>query len=165
MVRKNAARRSKTSSAAVVDYEAQLWQMADALRGLMDAAEYKHLVLSLGFLKYISDAFEEQHAKLVADNPPFNVSNRGGHRLRDDKRWQHGVPPAGNANFAWVQHIMHYIAPAGVAGFMLADGSMSSNQSGKDEFRVSLIEADLVDCMVARPGQLAEGRCDRAFRS
>ncbi len=100
----------------------------------------------------------DRHPDLKADfiiaNPPFNVSDWGGERLRDDKRWQYGAPPAGNANFAWVQHIVHHLAPAGVAGFVLANGSMSSNQSGEGEIRKSLIEADLVDCMVALPGQL-----------
>jgi len=100
----------------------------------------------------------DRHPDLKADfilaNPPFNVSDWGGERLRDDKRWKFGVPPAGNANFAWVQHIVHHLAPAGVAGFVLANGSMSSNQSGEGEIRKSLIEADLVDCMVALPGQL-----------
>ena len=74
--------------------------------------------------------------------------------LREDKRWQYGVPPAGNANFAWVQHIIHHLAPSGLAGFVLANGSMSSNQSGEGEIRKSIVEADLVDCMVALPGQL-----------
>jgi type I restriction-modification system DNA methylase subunit len=246
---------TQSTSAATVGYEAELWKMADTLRGSMDAAEYKHVVLGLIFLKYISDAFEEQHAKLVAEqqsgadpedpdeyralsifwvppearwehlkaqarqptigqladdamagierdnpalksvlpkdyarpaldktrlgqlidmisnikvgdeavairgidgqiahgdtfhadrhpdlkadfilaNPPFNVSDWGGERLRDDKRWQYGVPPASNANFAWVQHIVHHLAPAGVAGFVLSNGSMSSNQSGAGE--------------------------------
>jgi type I restriction enzyme M protein len=100
----------------------------------------------------------DRHPDLKADfilaNPPFNVSDWGGDRLRDDKRWKYGVPPAGNANFAWVQHIVHHLAPAGVAGFVLANGSMSSNQSGDGEIRKNLIEADLVDCMVALPGQL-----------
>lgn len=100
----------------------------------------------------------DRHSDLKADfilaNPPFNISDWGGERLRDDKRWQYGVPPAGNANFAWVQHIVHHLAPAGVAGFVLANGSMSSNQSGEGEIRRNLIEADLVDCMVALPGQL-----------
>ena len=100
----------------------------------------------------------DRHPDLKADfilaNPPFNVSDWGGERLRDDKRWKFGVPPAGNANFAWVQHIVHHLAPAGVAGFVLSNGSMSSNQSGEGEIRKSLIEADLVDCMVALPGQL-----------
>ena len=100
----------------------------------------------------------DRHPDLKADfilaNPPFNISDWGGDRLKDDKRWQYGAPPAGNANFAWVQHIVHHLAPAGVAGFVLANGSMSSNQSGEGEIRKSLIEADLVDCMVALPGQL-----------
>lgn len=100
----------------------------------------------------------DRHPDLKADfilaNPPFNISDWGGERLQGDKRWQHGAPPAGNANFAWVQHIVHHLAPAGVAGFVLANGSMSSNQSGEGEIRKSLIEADLVDCMVALPGQL-----------
>jgi type I restriction enzyme M protein len=100
----------------------------------------------------------DRHPDLKADfilaNPPFNVSDWGGERLRIDARWKYGVPPAGNANFAWVQHIVHHLAPAGVAGFVLANGSMSSNQSGEGEIRKALIEADLVDCMVALPGQL-----------
>jgi len=100
----------------------------------------------------------DKHPDLKADfilaNPPFNISDWGGEKLRDDKRWEYGKPPVGNANFAWVQHIVHHLAPTGVAGFVLANGSMSSNQSGEGEIRKSLIEADLVDCMVALPGQL-----------
>ncbi|WP_405225978.1 class I SAM-dependent DNA methyltransferase [Lentisalinibacter sediminis] len=100
----------------------------------------------------------DRHPDLKADyilaNPPFNISDWGGERLRDDKRWQYGTPPARNANFAWVQHIVHHLAPAGVAGFVLSNGSMSSNQSGEGEIRKNLVEADLVDCMVALPGQL-----------
>ena len=100
----------------------------------------------------------DRHPDLKADfilaNPPFNISDWGGERLAGDKRWQYGTPPARNANFAWVQHIVHHLAPAGVAGFVLANGSMSSNQSGEGEIRKNLIEADLVDCMVALPGQL-----------
>ena len=105
------------------------------------------------------DSFHnDRHPDLKADyilaNPPFNVSDWGGERLQDDKRWQYGVPPKGNANFAWVQHIVHHLAPFGVAGFVLANGSMSSNQSGEGEIRRNLIEGGLVDCMVALPGQL-----------
>jgi type I restriction enzyme M protein len=100
----------------------------------------------------------DRHPDLKADfilaNPHFNDSDWGGERLKDDQRWQYGVPPKGNANFAWVQHIVHHLAPAGLAGFVLANGSMSSNQSGEGEIRKNLIEADLVDCMVALPGQL-----------
>jgi type I restriction enzyme M protein len=105
------------------------------------------------------DTFHNDHhpdlkADFILANPPFNVSDWGGDRLREDKRWQFGAPPVGNANFAWVQHIVHHLAPAGVAGFVLANGSMSSNQSGEGEIRKALIEGDLVDCMVALPGQL-----------
>jgi type I restriction enzyme M protein len=100
----------------------------------------------------------DRHPDLKADyvlaNPPFNDSDWRGELLRDDKRWKYGVPPAGNANFAWVQHFIHHLAPTGLAGFVLANGSMSSNQSGEGEIRKAIIEADLVDCMVALPGQL-----------
>jgi len=99
-----------------------------------------------------------RHPDLKADyilaNPPFNVSDWRGELLRDDRRWQYGTPPARNANFAWVQHIIHHLAPTGIAGFVLANGSMSSNTSGEGEIRKNIIEADLVDCMVALPGQL-----------
>ena len=73
---------------------------------------------------------------------------------REDKRWKYGIPPAGNANYAWVQHFIHHLAPDGTAGFVLANGSMSSNTSGEGGIRQAIIEADLVDCMVALPGQL-----------
>jgi type I restriction enzyme M protein len=100
----------------------------------------------------------DRHPDLKADyilaNPPFNVSDWGGDRLRDDKRWKYGAPPATNANYAWVQHIVHHLSPIGLAGFVLANGSMSSSQSGEGDIRKSLVEADLVDCMVALPGQL-----------
>lgn len=105
------------------------------------------------------DSFHnDQHPDLKADyviaNPPFNDSDWRGDLLKDDKRWKHGVPPTGNANFAWVQHFIHHLAPNGTAGFVLANGSMSSNTSGEGEIRKAIIEADLVDCMVALPGQL-----------
>ena len=105
------------------------------------------------------DSFhDDRHPDLKADfilaNPPFNVSDWGGERLAEDRRWRYGAPPKGNANFAWVQHIVHHLAPAGVAGFVLANGSMSSSQSGEGAIRENLIEAGLVDCMVALPGQL-----------
>jgi type I restriction enzyme M protein len=106
-----------------------------------------------------ADSFHRDlHKDLKADNilanPPFNDSDWGGDRLREDVRWKYGVPPTGNANFAWVQHFIHHLAPTGTAGFVLANGSMSSNQSGEGEIRRAIIEADLVDCMVALPGQL-----------
>ncbi len=101
-----------------------------------------------------NDRHPDLKADFVLANPPFNVSDWGGDRLTDDRRWRYGVPPSRNANFAWVQHIVHHLAPDGTAGFVLANGSMSSNQSGEGEIRKNLIEADLVDCMVALPGQL-----------
>ncbi|MBW8074458.1 MAG: N-6 DNA methylase [Metallibacterium scheffleri] len=100
----------------------------------------------------------DRHPDLKADyvlaNPPFNDSDWRGELLKDDPRWVYGTPPAGNANYAWVQHFIHHLAPTGMAGFVLANGSMSSNQSGEGEIRKTIIEADLVDCMVALPGQL-----------
>jgi len=100
------------------------------------------------------DAHPDLKADYVLANPPFNDSDWRGELLKDDKRWVYGVPPAGNANYAWVQHFIHHLAPTGLAGFVLANGSMSSNQSGEGEIRKAIIEADLVDCMVALPGQL-----------
>jgi type I restriction enzyme M protein len=106
-----------------------------------------------------ADSFHRDlHPDLKADyvlaNPPFNDSDWRGELLKDDRRWQFGVPPASNANFAWVQHFIYHLAPTGLAGFVLANGSMSSNQSGEGEIRKAIVEADLVDCMVALPGQL-----------
>ena len=98
------------------------------------------------------DLHPDLRADFVIANPPFNDSDW--FRKDDDVRWQYGVPPKGNANFAWVQHFIHHLAPNGYAGFVLANGSMSSNQSGEGDIRKALIEADLVDCMVALPGQL-----------
>ncbi|PAT35314.1 type I restriction-modification system subunit M [Vandammella animalimorsus] len=93
-------------------------------------------------------------ADYILANPPFNISDWGGERLRDDVRWQFGVPPVGNANYAWLQHIYHHLAPNGTAGVVLANGSMSSSQSGEGDIRRAMLEADAVDCMVALPGQL-----------
>lgn len=100
------------------------------------------------------DAHKDLKADYVLANPPFNDSDWGGQRLRDDPRWKYGAPPLGNANFGWVQHFLHHLSPTGIAGFVLANGSMSSQQSGEGEIRKALVEADLVDCMVALPGQL-----------
>jgi len=100
------------------------------------------------------DLHKDLKADYVLANPPFNDSDWGGDRLREDVRWKFGAPPTGNANYAWVQHFVHHLAPNGMAGFVLANGSMSSNQSGEGEIRKAMVEADLVDCMVALPGQL-----------
>lgn len=97
-------------------------------------------------------------ADFILANPPFNISDWGGERLREDVRWKFGPPPVGNANYAWLQHIFHHLAPHGVAGVVLANGSMSSQQSGEGEIRKAMLEAaegaGVVDCMVAMPGQL-----------
>ncbi|MGI6388838.1 MAG: type I restriction-modification system subunit M [Kiritimatiellia bacterium] len=98
------------------------------------------------------DLHPDLRADYVLANPPFN--DKEWFRKDDDPRWRYGVPPKGNANFAWVQHFIHHLAPDGKAGFVLANGSMSSNQSGEGEIRKAIVEADLVDCMVALPGQL-----------
>jgi len=98
------------------------------------------------------DLHKDLRANYVLANPPFNDSDW--HRVDEDVRWKFGTPPKGNANFAWVQHFIHHLAPDGMAGFVLANGSMSSNQSGEGDIRKAIIEADLVDCMVALPGQL-----------
>lgn len=105
------------------------------------------------------DSFhEDRHAALKADfilaNPPFNDSNWGGDKLKEDARWKYGTPPVGNANFAWLQHVVSHLSPSGIAGVVLANGSMSSQQGGEGEIRRNLVKADLVDCMVALPGQL-----------
>ena len=105
------------------------------------------------------DELRDLRADYMLANPPFNISDWGGDRLREAVRWKYGVPPAGNANFAWVQHIVHHLSPSGTAGVVLANGSMSSTQSGEGEIRRALIEGvegkpGVVDCMVALPGQL-----------
>jgi type I restriction enzyme M protein len=106
-----------------------------------------------------ADTFHrDQHPDLRADyvlaNPPFNISDWGGERLADDRRWVHGAPPAGNANYAWLQHILHHLSPRGQAGVVLANGSMSSNQNSEGAIRTAMVEADVVDVMVALPPQL-----------
>lgn len=106
-----------------------------------------------------ADSFtRDQHPDLKADyvlaNPPFNISDWWNASLEGDKRWQYGQPPAGNANYAWLQHILWHLKPTGHAGVVLANGSMSSNQSGEGEIRRRMIEADVVECMVALPPQL-----------
>ena len=100
------------------------------------------------------DELPDLKADFILANPPFNVSDWGGDRLREDVRWKFGVPPVGNANYAWLQHIHHHLSPSGVAGVVLANGSMSTSTSGEGEIRRALVEADVVDCMIALPGQL-----------
>lgn len=87
-------------------------------------------------------------------NPPFNLSNWGQEKLKDDVRWKYGVPPAGNANYAWIQHMIHHLAPNGKIGLVLANGALSSQSSGEGEIRKNIIQADLVEGIVALPTQL-----------
>lgn len=100
------------------------------------------------------DELRDLKADYILANPPFNISDWGGDRLREDVRWKFGAPPVGNANYAWLQHIIHHLAPNGTAGVVLANGSMSSTQSGEGDIRREMVEKDVVDCMVALPGQL-----------
>ena len=108
--------------------------------------------------KWADSFHEDLHPGLKADfvlaNPPFNDSDWGGERLRQGERWPYGTPPQGNANFAWVQQFIHHLAPHGYAGFVLANGALSSQQSGEGDIRRAIVEADLVDCIVSLPGQL-----------
>ena len=97
---------------------------------------------------------KDKKADFILANPPFNDSDWRGDLLKEDTRWKYGVPPSGNANYAWMQHFIFHLSPTGTAGFVLANGSMSSNTSNEGEIRKNIIEADLVDCMVALPGQL-----------
>jgi type I restriction enzyme M protein len=101
---------------------------------------------------------DDRHPDLKADfvlaNPPFNMSEWGGQALREDPRWQYGTPPAGNANYAWIQHLIYHLKPDGFAGFVMANGSLSSNSSNEGDVRRAIVESDLVDCIIALPGQL-----------
>ena len=127
------------------------WKMAQmnlAIRGI-DA--------DLG--KYNADTFfNDCHPTMRADyimaNPPFNLSDWGADKLADDVRWQYGLPPAGNANFAWLQHMIYHLAPNGKIGMVLANGSLSSQSGGEGDIRKNIINADLVECIVAMPTQL-----------
>ena len=101
-----------------------------------------------------NDLHKDLKSDFLLANPPFNDSDWKGEMLREDIRWKYGVPPINNANFAWVQHFIYHLAPHGIAGFVLANGSMSSNTSNEGEIRKNIVEADLVDCMVALPSQL-----------
>ena len=125
------------------------WRMARmnlAIRGIEGLIEHGD--------SFHNDRHPDLRADYILANPPFNVSDWGGERLREDRRWMYGAPPVGNANFAWVQHFLYHLAPRGMAGFVLANGSMSSSQSNEGVIRKAMIEADLVDCIVALPGQL-----------
>lgn len=103
---------------------------------------------------FSNDLHPDLRADFILANPPFNISEWGGDRLRDDPRWKYGVPPASNANFAWIQHMLHHLSPTGTMATVLANGSLSSKTLGEGDIRSRLIEADLVECIVALPTQL-----------
>jgi len=103
---------------------------------------------------FTNDLHKDLKADFILANPPFNMSDWRGEQLREDARWRYGVPPVGNANYAWIQHFIYHLAPHGVAGFVMANGSLSSQSSGEGEIRKAIIEDDLVDCIIALPTQL-----------
>jgi len=127
------------------------WKMAQmnlAIRGIeADLGQYNADT-------FFNDCHPTLKADFVMANPPFNLSNWGADKLREDVRWQYGMPPAGNANFAWLQHMISHLSPTGRIGMVLANGSLSSQSGGEGEIRKNIIEADLVDCIVAMPTQL-----------
>ena len=127
------------------------WKMAQmnlAIRGIdADLGEYAADT-------FLNDRHPTMRADFVMANPPFNLSDWGADKLKDDVRWQYGLPPAGNANFAWLQHMIYHLAPNGKIGMVLANGSLSSQSGGEGEIRKNIINADLVDCIVAMPTQL-----------
>lgn len=103
---------------------------------------------------FFNDCFPTEKFDYIMANPPFNMSDWGGDKLRNDVRWKYGIPPAGNANFAWLQHMIFHMAPFGKIGMVLANGSLSSQTSGEGDIRKNIVEADLVSCIVAMPPQL-----------
>ena len=103
---------------------------------------------------FLNDLHKGLKADYIMANPPFNIKDWGANKLQDDVRWKYGMPTESNANYAWIQHMISKLAPAGTAGFVLANGSMSSNSGGEGEIRKNLIESDLVECIVTLPGQL-----------
>jgi type I restriction enzyme M protein len=103
---------------------------------------------------FLNDAHKDLKADYIIANPPFNVSDWGGDLMRTDGRWQYGVPPTGNANFAWMQHFIYHLAPTGQAGVVLAKGALTSKSSGEGDIRKALVENGLIDCIVNLPAKL-----------
>lgn len=130
---------------------ADTWKMAKinmAIRGI-DANLGPHQADT-----FHDDLHKHQKFDFIMANPPFNLSNWGAEHLKDDVRWKYGMPPAGNANYAWIQHMIHHLAPNGKIGLVLANGALSTQSSGEGEIRKNIIEADMVECIVAMPTQL-----------
>lgn len=127
------------------------WKMAQmnlAIRGIdADLGQYNADT-------FFNDCHPTLRADYIMANPPFNLSDWGADKLQDDVRWKYGIPPAGNANFAWMQHMIYHLAPNGKIGMVLANGSLSSQSGGEGEIRKNIVNADLVDCIVAMPPQL-----------
>ncbi|OGC25616.1 N-6 DNA methylase [candidate division WOR-1 bacterium RIFOXYB2_FULL_42_35] len=126
----------------------RLCKMNLALRGISGNLGQHHAD------SFNNDLHQDLKADFILANPPFNISDWGGEGLKNDVRWKYGVPPTGNANYAWIQHFIHHLKPTGIAGFVMANGSLSSNTSGEGEIRQRLIKEGLVDCIVAMPSQL-----------
>ncbi len=127
------------------------WKLAKmnlAIRGI-DANLGPHQADS-----FHNDLHKDLKADFILANPPFNMSDWGGGRLKEDVRWKFGTPPANNANYAWIQHFIHHLSPTGIAGFVLANGSMATSTNSEGDIRQTIVDADMVDCMVAMPGQL-----------
>lgn len=103
---------------------------------------------------FLKDAHPDLKADFIIANPPFNISDWGGELLRNDGRWKFGVPPAGNANYGWLQHMLYHLSPKGKAGVVLSKGALTTKQSGEYEIRKAMIEAGVVDCIVNLPGKL-----------
>jgi type I restriction enzyme M protein len=120
-----------------------------AIRGI-DASQVKWNTEG----SFLNDALKDVKADFVIANPPFNDSDWSGDQLRGDARWQYGVPPTGNANFAWIQHFIYHLAPSGHAGFVLAKGSLTSKTGGEGEIRKALIDKGLIACIVNLPAKL-----------
>jgi len=127
----------------------RLCKMNLAIRGI-DSSQVKWNTEG----SFLNDAHKDLKADYIIANPPFNVSDWSGDLLRKDGRWQYGVPPVGNANYAWIQHFIYHLAPGGAAGFVLAKGSLTSKTSGEGDIRQKLIESDLIDCIVNLPAKL-----------
>ena len=127
----------------------RLCKMNLAIRGI-DASQVKWNNEG----SFMNDAHQDLKADYIIANPPFNDSDWSGDQLRKDGRWQYGVPPAGNANFAWIQHFIYHLSPSGQAGFVLAKGALTSKTSGEGDIRRALVEKGLIDCIVNLPAKL-----------
>lgn len=149
-----AGRRGKLNDISIYGQESNqtTWRLAKmnlAIRGI-DSSQVKWNNEG----SFLNDAHKDLKADFIIANPPFNVSDWSGELLRTDGRWQFGAPPAGNANYAWIQHFLYHLSPTGIAGFVLAKGSLTSKSSGEGDIRRALIEARLVDCIVNLPAKL-----------